>query len=266
LSRRNERPLEGLEMSRTATPGTIRVGTSGWIYRGWRGPFYPQKLPQARWFAHYAETFETVEINASFYRLPTQAAVARWRELAPPGFVFAWKASRFITHMKRLRDVEDSLARVFAPMAALGAARGPTLFQLPPQMALDRDRLAQFLAQLPAGRHTVEFRHPSWYADEVFALLAAHQVALCISDHHHAPAPWVATADFVYVRGHGPSGRYAGSYADGALDRWAERIGGWSAEGRDVYGYFDNDIGCAAPRDALRLKGKLGLVAPAAAA
>lgn len=234
--------------------GVVRVGTSGWIYRAWRGPFYPQALPQARWFSHYASCFDTVEINASFYRLPTQAAVARWRELAPPGFVFAWKASRFITHMKRLREPQAALERVFAPMAALGVARGPTLFQLPPQMTLDVERLAGFLAQLPPGRHTVEFRHPSWYADPVFALLEGRNVALCISDHHHAPAPWVATADFVYVRGHGPGGRYAGSYSEAALQTWAGRIGGWSAAGRDAYAYFDNDIGCAAPSDALRLK------------
>jgi uncharacterized protein YecE (DUF72 family) len=232
----------------------LRVGTSGWVYREWRGPFYSPKLAQARWFEHYATVFDTAEINATFYRLPTQATVARWREASPEGFVFAWKASRFITHMKRLKDVEAAIERVYAPMLALGAKLGPALFQLPPQMSCDLPRLTAFLDLLPADRrHVVEFRHPSWYAEPVFEALAARGAALCISDHHHAPAPWVATAPFVYVRGHGPGGRYRDAYSDGELDRWAERIGAWRAEGRDVFAYFDNDIGCAAPGDAVRL-------------
>jgi uncharacterized protein YecE (DUF72 family) len=238
--------------------GAARVGTSGWIYRSWRGPFYPQPLPQRLWLHHYAGVFDTAEINATFYRLPTQAAAARWRETTPSDFLFAWKASRFITHMKRLRDAETSLARVFAPMEALGAKLGPALFQLPPQMSLDLPRLEAFLALLPAGRrHVLEFRHPSWYADAVLAALARANVALCVSDHHHAPAPWAATADFAYVRGHGPGGHYSGSYANPELDRWAAHICAWRAEGRDVFAYFDNDIDCAAPGDAARLKGLL---------
>jgi uncharacterized protein YecE (DUF72 family) len=241
----------------------IRIGTSGWIYKSWRGAFYPQKLPQNRWFEHYSREFDTVEINATFYRLPTQAAVARWREAAPDGFVFAWKASRFITHMKRLLDAEASLERVFAPMAALGDRQGPVLFQLPPQMGPDLDRLGRFLDQLPQGRrHVLEVRHPGWYVDAVFRLLEAHGVALCTSDHHHAPAPWVATADFVYVRGHGPQGRYDGSYTDETLATWAQRIEAWAAEGRDVYAYFDNDIDCAAPGDAARLKARVRAAEP----
>jgi uncharacterized protein YecE (DUF72 family) len=232
----------------------LRIGTSGWIYRPWRGAFYPAGVPQSRWLDHYASQFDTAEINATFYRLPTQAAAARWREATPPGFLFSWKASRFVTHMKRLREPAEPLARVYAPMAALGDKLGPALFQLPPQMTLDLPRLADFLAALPSGRQVLEFRHPSWYADEVFGLLSAHGVALCISDHHHAPAPWVATAPFVYVRGHGPGGRYAGSYPDEVLADWAAQIARWHDEDRDVFAYFDNDIGCAAPGDAMRLK------------
>lgn len=238
---------------------SIRVGTSGWIYKAWRGPFYPPKLPQRLWFTHYASVFDTTEINATFYRLPSQAAVANWREMAPTDFVFAWKASRFITHMKRLRDVEDSLTRVFGPMTALGAKLGPCLFQLPPQMPQDLERLKVFLGMLPPGRHVVEFRHDSWYEPAVFDALAGHNVALCVSDHHHAPAPFVATADFAYIRGHGPDGRYAGAYPDKTLDRWADQALAWMAEGREVFAYFDNDIGCAAPGDAQRLKAKLGV-------
>lgn len=232
-----------------------RIGTSGWIYRAWRGAFYPEKLPQRLWFEHYASRFDTAEINATFYRLPTQAAVARWREQAPAGFVFAWKASRFITHMKRLREAEASLDRVYAPMLALGAKLGPALFQLPPQLSLDLPRLTDFLSLLPKNRrHVVEFRHPSWYAEPVFAALAERDVALCVSDHHHAPAPFLATASFAYVRGHGPGGRYVGSYPEPTLAAWAGRIAAWRGEGRDVFAYFDNDIGCAAPGDAARLK------------
>lgn len=237
----------------------VRIGTSGWVYKPWRGPFYPQKLPQKRWLDFYAGRFSTAEINGTFYRLPTQAAVARWREATPEGFVFAWKASRFLTHMKRLKEPEDPLRRIYAPMSALGDKLGPCLFQLPPQMSPDLPRLTDFLALLPADRrHVVEFRDPAWYVDEVFAALEAHGVALCLSDHHHAPAPWLATAPFIYVRGHGPGGRYAGSYGDAELERWGDRIAEWRDEGREVFAYFDNDIGCAAPGDAQRLMARLG--------
>jgi len=164
----------------------VRVGTSGWIYRQWRGGFYPQALSQAKWLGHYAGVFATSEINATFYRLPTQAAVARWREATPPDFEFAWKASRYITHMKRLRDVEPSIARVYAPMLALGAKLGPTLFQLPPQMSCDLPRLRDFLALLPPGRrHVLEFRHPTWYADAVLQTLADQDVGAL----HLGPPP-----------------------------------------------------------------------------
>ena len=238
--------------------GRLRVGTSGWVYSHWRGSFYPQTLRQKDWFRYYAERFDTAEINATFYRLPSDPAVAAWRESAPPDFQFAWKASRYITQAKKLRDAEAPLARVYAPMAALGDKTGPTLFQLPPQLRLDLERLDRFLTLLPQGRQAVEFRHPSWYSDAVFDVLRRHDSALCISDHHDAPAPWVRTATFVYVRGHGPGGRYAGSYQDAELARWAGHIEAWRRDGRDVYAYFDNDIGCAAPADARRLRDRAG--------
>ena len=233
----------------------MRIGTSGWIYPSWRGPFYPLDLRLKDRLAYYAAQFDTAEINATFYRLPTQAAVAAWRETAPDGFVFAWKASRFITQAKKLLDAEAPLARVYAPMLALGEKLGPALFQLPPQLRLNLPRLASFLPLLPSDRrHVVEFRHPSWYVEPVFDLLQRHQVALCISDHCDAPAPWRLTAGFAYVRGHGPGGHYQGSYTDVELRTWARRIEEWRSEGHDVYAYFDNDIGCAAPGDALRLR------------
>jgi uncharacterized protein YecE (DUF72 family) len=232
----------------------LRIGCSGWSYRDWIGPFYPPEVKAKDRFAFYASRFDTTEINASFYRLPSEAAVANWAEQAPPGFVFAWKVSRFITHNKKLKDCAASVELVFGRMRPLGAAAGPALIQLPPQLRRNDERLANFLKLLPPGRHTVEFRHPSWYAPEVFALLADHNAALCISDHHSAPSPWELTADWAYVRGHGPGGRYFGRYAEAELRLWADRIGAWRAAGRDVYCYFDNDIKSAAPQDAAILK------------
>jgi uncharacterized protein YecE (DUF72 family) len=244
----------------TNPPGEIRIGCSGWIYKHWRGSFYPQGVPQKRWLEFYAERFDTAEINASFYRLPTEAAVRGWATRAPEGFLFAWKASQYLTHSKKLKDAEPSLELIFRIMDGLGDKFGPVLFQLPPNLKLNLERLQSFLPLLPKQRrHTVEFRHPSWYAPEVFELLRAHDVSLCISDHKHAPAPWEATASFVYVRGHGPGGSYYGSYSDEELAAWADRIGRWRAAGRNVYAYFDNDIGTAAPADATRLKALLGL-------
>lgn len=236
----------------------LRIGTSGWIYPHWVGDFYPRTVRAKDRFAHYAATFDTVEINGSFYRLPSEKAVAAWAAQAPPGFLYAWKASRYITHNKKLKDCADSVELVFGRMDPLGEAFGPVLFQLPPQLRLDPPRLADFLALLPKGRRcTFEFRHPSWYVDAVFALLAEHDAALCVSDHHDAPSPWEATASFVYVRGHGPGGRYFGRYSRRDLDRWAARIADWRSEGRDGFVYFDNDIGGAAPRDAKALQARL---------
>ncbi len=233
----------------------VRVGASGWTYQHWRGSFYPERLRSAEWFRFYAERFDTCEINASFYRLPSEAAVANWEAAAPPSFVFAWKVSRYLTHAKKLLDPAESLALIFGRMRGLGAHAGPALFQLHPKMRRDDGRLEGLLRLLPTDfRHAVEFRHPSWYADRVFELLSAHRVALCISDHRDAPSPWVETAPLVYVRGHGPEGDYRGRYPDAVLGEWARRIGAATAAGRNVHAYFDNDIGGEAPRDAERLR------------
>lgn len=242
----------------------LRIGCSGWTYKDWRGPFYPPEIKDRERLEFYATAFDTAEINASFYRLPFEAAVAGWARRVPPGFVFAWKVSRFITHNKKLRDCADPIGLVFGRMAPLGPALGPALIQLPPQLRRDDARLADFLAQLPrGGRHAIEFRHDSWYAPPVFELLAAHDAALCISDHHAAPAPWELTASWVYLRGHGPGGRYVGRYPEAELARWAEAIARWRAEGRDVYAYFDNDVKSAAPFDALALQRLTGITPPA---
>jgi uncharacterized protein YecE (DUF72 family) len=236
----------------------LRIGCSGWTYKDWTGPFYPAGTKDAERLAYYARWFDTAEINASFYRLPSEAAVRGWEQRAPADFVFAWKVSRFITHNKKLKDCEDPVALVFGRMADLGRTYGPALIQLPPMLRRNDERLAGFLKLLPAGRrHTFEFRHPSWYEPAVFRMLADHNAALTISDHHHAPAPWEVTADWVYVRGHGPGGRYHGDYPDETLQDWKRRIEAWRARGLDVYAYFDNDIRCAAPADALALKALL---------
>jgi len=233
----------------------VRIGVSGWSYPHWRGAFYPDGLRVKDQLAYCAGRFATLEINGSFYRLPSEKAVAAWRDAVPEGFVFAWKASRYITHYRRLKDVDDSLELVFGRMEGLGDKAGPALFQLPPQMKADPDRLADFLARLPERRRVaIEFRHPSWYDPAVFDLLKRRGVAFCVSDHRDAPAPWVATAGFVYVRGHGPGGGYSGAYSDAELQGWAKRLRAWSQEGRDAWVYFDNDIGAAAPKDAERLK------------
>jgi uncharacterized protein YecE (DUF72 family) len=233
----------------------LRVGCSGWLYRHWRGDFYPKGLRQKDELAFYTGRFDTAEINASFYRMPAETAVTGWRERTPEGFVFAWKASRYLTHLKRLLDPAEPVALMFARAEGLAEKLGPVLYQLPPSMKVDRERLAGLMAVLPKGRrHALEFRHPSWYEPAIFDLLREHDASLVISDHHHAPAPWVSTASWVYVRGHGPGGRYWGDYPDDELQMWAQHIRGWRFEDKDVYAYFDNDIGGAAPRDAQRLK------------
>ena len=231
----------------------LRIGCSGWAYKDWTGPFYPPGTKDRDRLAWYATRFDTTEINASFYRLPTEAAVQGWAAQTPADFLFAWKVSRFITHNKKLKDCEGSVGLVFGRMAPLGDKLGPSLIQLPPQLRRNDERLAGFLKLLPKGRHTVEFRHPSWYDPAVLRILADFDAALCISDHHDAPSPWERTASWIYVRGHGPGGRYTGRYAAAELSAWSERIAAWRGAGHDVYAYFDNDVKSAAPFDASEL-------------
>jgi uncharacterized protein YecE (DUF72 family) len=232
----------------------VRIGCSGWQYRHWRDQFY-SGLPASRWFAHYASVFDTVEINNSFYRLPEAETFARWAANAPPGFLYAVKASRFLTHMKKLKDPEEPLQRFFDRATELGECLGPVLYQLPPGWRKEVARLEYFLGVLPAGvRHVIEFRDPSWYAPEVIDLLRAHGVALCLHDMRGSATERTTVAPFVYVRFHGPSGTYAGGYDDDRLRSWAGWLAHQHAEGRDVYAYFNNDVGGHAPVDALRLR------------
>jgi uncharacterized protein YecE (DUF72 family) len=235
--------------------GRIRIGTSGWHYDSWWGPFFPQGLAKKEALPFYASRFDTTELNNPFYRTPTLEAVQGWADNTPDGFLFAWKASKFITHWKRLTErCDNSLELMETRLAVLGDKAGPVLFQLPPIMKANRERLAGFLRML-SGRHryAFEFRDPSWYEAPILDLLREHDASLCLSDHAAAPAPWVATASWVYVRGHGPSGRYHGNYTDETLRSWADDARRWQAEGRDVFFYFDNDMKSAAPFDAQRL-------------
>jgi uncharacterized protein YecE (DUF72 family) len=233
----------------------ILIGTSGWSYRSWRGPFFPQDLPARSHLEYYAGQFPTAELNGVFYRTPTVEAVRGWAERTPDDFVFAWKASKFITHWKRLNDTSrNSIALLESRLVLLGDKAGPVLFQLPPQFEKDRERLAAFLNLLHSGRrYAFEFRHPSWYEDDILDLLRDNGIALCISDHHDAPSPWLATADHVYVRGHGPQGRYRGRYSASTLETWSRWLRRMGKSGRAPYVYFDNDQKSAAPKDALRL-------------
>jgi uncharacterized protein YecE (DUF72 family) len=243
------------KLHRHAAASSVRIGTSGWTYDGWRGPFYPKNVPKNRWLPHYATCFPTTEINGSFYRTPSLEAVGRWRDETPAHFTFTWKASKFITHWKRLGPTcENSIALMETRLQALAPKVGAVLFQLPPQFSKDCARLQAFLQMLSRRyRYAFEFRHKSWYGDDILDVLAHHDVALCLSDHGDAPSPWEITASHVYVRGHGPSGRYRGSYPERTLDRWADAIATWTRQKRDVLVYFDNDQKAAAPKDAQRL-------------
>jgi uncharacterized protein YecE (DUF72 family) len=234
----------------------ILIGTSGWHYDSWRGPFFPKDLPLKNQLQYYASQFPTTELNGVFYRTPTPEAVRSWEEQTGKDFVFAWKASKFITHWKRLSEnCVNSLELLEDRLALLDGKVGPILFQLPPNFSANAERLAAFLKLLSKRRrYTFEFRHPSWYCQPIFRLLSRHNISLCISDHHDAPSPWRRTADFVYVRGHGPRGRYRGHYRGATLADWAKRIRSWKKQGCDVYVYFDNDQKSAAPADALKLK------------
>jgi uncharacterized protein YecE (DUF72 family) len=267
-------------------PGQIRVGTSGWLYPRWRGDFYPRGLRHADELAHLAQRLNSVEVNGTFYSLTRPATCTAWRRMTPPGFVFAVKGSRYITHMLKLRNFEHPVANFFASgILRLGSQLGPILWQLPPQLPFDRERALRFFTALPrdlAGaerwarrhdertkgraalrapdgrqaplRHAVEVRHPSWLEEQALATLRELDVALVAADTAgRHPLSRERTADFAYVRLHGATALYASQYTDAELRRWAGLIQGWAAAGDDVYVYFDNDALGHAPHDATRL-------------
>jgi uncharacterized protein YecE (DUF72 family) len=232
----------------------IHIGTSGWHYDHWKGPFYPRETSGRDMLAYYAQHLETVEINNSFYRLPGERTLAQWRDTVPEGFLFAVKASRYITHMKKLRDSEEPIAAFMERMRVLGDKLGPILFQLPPRWKLNLERLRSFIDMLPQGyRYAFEFRDPSWLDGEVYEVLSKRNAAFCIYELSGWLTPRKVTADFVYVRLHGPGDAYEGDYGQQTLAGWAGAFSTWSKKGLDVYCYFDNDQGGYAALNALSL-------------
>jgi uncharacterized protein YecE (DUF72 family) len=220
------------------------------------GSLLPRRSSHKGPAPYYASQFEAAELNGVFYRTPTVRAVRSWKEQTGKDFIFIWKASKFITHWKRLSaNSVNSLALMEDRLSILGDKVGPILFQLPPNFQADADRLSAFLQMLSSKRrYSFEFQHPSWYSPRIMRLLSENNISLCISDHHDAPAPWRRTADFVYVRAHGPGGRYQGHYSKNALAAWTKRIKSWKTQGCDVFVFFNNDQKSAAPIDALKLK------------
>ena len=237
----------------------VRIGCSGWNYGHWRERFYPKGCPPSRWLRYYAERFDTVEVNATFYRLPTRKAVAGWVEQSSDGFLLTIKASRYLTHIKRLTDMRQGVARFYERIEPLveSPKLGPVLWQLPENFRRDDERLAGALARLPPGRHCFEFRHASWFQQDVYALLREHGAALVIGDHPKRPFQALElTTDWTFLRFHHGSRGRNGNYSERELEEWAQRIAAWR-ERADVHAYFNNDWNAYAIKNALWLKRRL---------
>jgi uncharacterized protein YecE (DUF72 family) len=240
-----------------------RVGCSGWNYKSWRGKFYAPELPVKKWLDHYASVFDTVEVNNTFYQLPEASTFACWKRQTPTGFLVAVKASRFLTHIKRLKDPEEPIKRLFSRAKALGTRLGPVLYQLPPNFFrndVNVERLEVFLRALPRRinrrvvNHVFEFRHPSWYVDETYRLLERHGQTLCLHDKRGSAILEPFFGPVVYVRFHGTSGHYAGSYPDERLESWASTLANQWRAGRQIYAYFNNDPDAVATENARTLR------------
>lgn len=235
----------------------FHVGTSGWVYPHWRRVFYPAEMPEPDWLAFYARHLDSVEINRSFYRLPSRENFSAWRDGTPKGFVFAVKASRFITHMRKLKEPEQTLPPLLEAASGLGEKLGPLLFQLPPSWHVNAARLRAFLQALPSGvKAAFELRDPSWHTQEILDLLAEFNAAFCVYDLGGFQSPRLITADFAYLRLHGPGAPYCGRYGTATLNEWAEWLRRQKV--KEAYVYFDNDQAAHAVRDALELKAMLG--------
>ena len=237
----------------------IRIGTSGFHYKHWKGPFYPKKTPATKMLDFYIQHFDTVELNNSFYRLPPATAFDCWREATPANFVFAVKASRFITHNKKLKDPENAIDNLLPRAAHLGPKLGPVLFQLPPRWRVNIERLENLLQILPRDvRYAFEFRELSWMIPEVDSVVRKFNAAFCIYELAGYHSPVNITADFAYVRLHGPeTGKYQGSYSNEQVRAWARQIEMWQRKLKAVYIYFDNDQAGYAAANALTLKNML---------
>ncbi|WP_455381504.1 DUF72 domain-containing protein [Salinispira pacifica] len=238
--------------------GQVRIGTSGWNYDHWKAEFYPEQLPRREWLRYYADRFDTVEVNNSFYHLPAESTIRSWVDTVPDHFLFSVKASRYITHMKKLKDGAQTTEALYDRLRAFGGRMGPLLIQLPPRWRCNASRLTEFL-EAQSGREgrpdrmTFEFRDHSWFNDEILGILERYGAAFCIYDLAGFASPREVTADFVYIRLHGPGDAYQGRYGRDGLQSWAGEIGSWIGEGLDVYCYFDNDQAGYAAADAAEL-------------
>ena len=236
-------------------PPRYYIGTSGWVYKHWRGIFYPEGLPQAKWFDFYSQHFYTVELNNTFYRLPSEKAFITWRQSSPQDFVYAVKVSRLITHLKKLRNVEGALTNFLSQAKLLQEKLGPLLYQLPPNMPCNEQLLEDFIALLPGEFHHVfEFRNESWLDDRIFNLLRRYNAGFCVYDMPDLTTPVVATADFAYIRFHGSIGLYESCYSDKELEEWAKRLSDLGGNLKAVYIYFNNDADAYAISNAQRLR------------
>lgn len=235
--------------------GKIHVGTSGWNYKHWIGNFYPAELKAKEHWAYFRKYFKTVELNNPFYHLPPKQTFIKWKNDVTDDFVYAVKASRYITHMKKLKDPAESLANFMENVVGLEEKLGVILFQLPPGWEINIERFTEFLEKLPKGhRYTFEFRNHTWYDERIYELLRKYNHAFCIYELAGHMSPMEVTADFVYVRLHGPGDKYQGSYWEEALQWWADKCKEWSGAGKDVFVYFDNDQEGYAAFNALRLR------------
>ena len=233
----------------------IRIGTSGWYYEHWKELFYPAGLPKSKWFEHYAQHFDTVEINNTFYHLPKEQSIQRWHKIAPEGFLYAVKANRYITHIKKLKDTSESLRRFFDGINLLERKLGPVLYQLPPSLHIDLDRLRDFIKLLPKRKTAVfEFRHKSWYCEDTYRLLERFGVCFCVHDMPGKESPQVVTSDTIYIRFHGTTRRYSGSYPKSQLQDWAKWLKEQSKKVSGIYVYFNNDVHGHAIKNAKHLK------------
>ncbi len=238
----------------------IRIGTSGWYYAHWQGRFYPEELTKDRWLDFYSRHFDTVEVNNTFYHLPRAKTMVHWHDNAPTGFLYAVKASRYITHVKKLNDPAESIRKFLGLATLLRRRLGPILYQLPPSQHRNLDKLDAFIKCLPQRDHAVfEFRHDSWYEQDTFDLLNERGVALCVHDLAGSASPRLVTGQMAYVRFHGTSGRYAGSYTESMLSDWAQWLRDQAKNVRAVYAYFNNDVEGHAINNAKTLKTLLGV-------
>jgi len=230
------------------------IGTSGWHYNHWRVLFYPEKLAKSEWLKYYAQQFNTVELNNSFYHLPSEKAFATWRESAPEQFVFAVKVSRFITHIKRLRNLDSAMENFLSRACLLQEKLGPLLYQLPPNMKRNDEVLENFISSLPRKyQHVIEFRHESWLNDAVFQILKRYNIGLCVFDRPDISCPFITTSNFAYIRLHGSRSLYSSCYSDEELAQWAQVIIRLGKDVKTVYIYFNNDAEVFAVRNALTL-------------